>query len=120
MFIREPRLDQTPRQRQPQHALPRRFELEAMGAETLTADFTLPCHRAPADEERPDWVLQELKRHGLSRTRAGNSKKNAQIALPFEHHNAKLTGRTEPACRWSGLQRGVKFAKQMPRCKLSG
>jgi hypothetical protein len=34
--------------------------------------------------------------------------------------NAKLTGRTEPACRRSGLQRGVKFAKQMPRCKLSG
>lgn len=33
--------------------------------------------------------------------------------------NAKLTGRTEPACRRSGLQRGIKFAKQMPRCKLS-
>ncbi len=49
------------------------------------------------------------------------STKNFPILSFFIHvsHNAKLTGRTEPACRRSGLQRGVKFAKQMPRCKLS-
>lgn len=47
------------------------------------------------------------------------------LTFPFQRlganfaANAKLTGRTEPACRRSGLQRGVKFAKQMPRCKLS-
>jgi len=73
----EQRLDQTPDETQPQLALPRKFELEAMKAKQFAADFILLCQRAPSDEERSDWVLQELKRHGIKRTRAGNTKKNA-------------------------------------------
>ena len=38
--------------------------------------------------------------------------------LAFSGHNAKLSGKTEAVGR-SGLKRGVKFAKQMPRFKLS-
>jgi hypothetical protein len=41
------------------------------------------------------------------------------ISVNLMTYNDKLTGRTEPACRRSDLQRGIKFAKQMPRYKLS-
>jgi len=53
----KPRLDQTPDKTQPQLAAPYGFELETMKAKQLTMDFTLLCPRAPADEERPVWVL---------------------------------------------------------------
>jgi len=74
MFVCEPRLDQTPDETQPQLALPCGFEREAMKANQFAVDFILLFPRAPADGESADWVLRELKRHGLSRTRADNTK----------------------------------------------